>query len=78
MKKVIEDVHAEWHGETGSVLLIAEDLDGSETVMAKFVPTSAPSFADASIPDDASDYGDYYNMALEEAHRQGMVIQGEE
>lgn len=76
-KTIIRDVHAEWHGETGLVKLCAEDLDGNETVMMEFMPLVEPTFGNPEIPDDASDYGDYYDMALEEAHRRGMYIEGE-
>ena len=76
-KKIIRDVHAEWHGETGTVKLCAEHLDGTETMIMEFMPLVEPLFGDPDIPDDASDYGDFYDMALEEARRRGMYIEGE-
>ena len=76
-KTIIRDVHAEWHGETGLVQLYAEDLDGNETMMMEFMPLVEPLFGNPDIPEDASDYEDYYNAALEEAHRRGWYIEGE-
>ena len=76
-KTIIRDVRAEWHGETGLIQLYAEDLDGDETMLMEFMPLVEPLFGNPEIPDDASDYEDYYDMALEEAHRRGMYIEGE-
>ena len=76
-KTIIRDVRAEWHGETGLIQLYAEDLDGNETMLMEFMPLVEPLFGNPEIPDDASDYEDYYNMALEEAHLRGMYIEGE-
>ena len=76
-KIIIRDVHAEWHGETGTVRLCAEDLDGNETTLIEFMPLVKPLFGNPETPADASDYGEYYDMALEAAHRQRMYIEGE-
>lgn len=74
---LIEDVHAEWHPEQGVVKLIAENLDGTEFLLDEVMPLFEPSFADESIPSDGNDYEDWYNLALEAAHKMGYIIAGE-
>ena len=76
-RTVIRDVHAEYHNETGYIRLIAELLSGEEIVMIEYAPLVKPLFADQDLPDDATDYGNYYDEALEEAHRRNMFIEGE-
>ena len=76
-KEVIRDVWAEYHFEVSLVYLMAERLDGSEFALDKFMPEDVPSFALDDVEDEDSDYGEYYNMALEEAHKKGFIIEGE-
>lgn len=76
-KIMIEDVHAEWHAETECIQLVAEYMDGHEEIMIEYMPLIKPLFADETLPSDATDYGDFYNDALEEAHHRNYYIAGE-
>ena len=78
-RTTIVDVWPEWHEETGKIHFVVEvDADTLITI-ASFVPKSRPLFADATTFEelDISDYGEWYDMALEEAHRQNYVLEGE-
>lgn len=78
MEKILEDVHAEYHGEIDTIYLMAERTTGEEFMLASFMPKETPTFIDESINIEDSDYEDYYNMALEEAHKQGYKLIGEQ
>lgn len=78
--RVITEVHAEWHGELGSILFYVEFADGKELCIGQCVPEEEPTFAKATTDEefDNSDYEEWYNEALEEAHRQFYKLEGEE
>ncbi len=79
IKKVtIQDVHAEYDVTTGEVVLVA-DIDDMESIdMVRIEPAERPSFAHENLESDQTDYEEWYNAALSEAHLRGMLIRGEE
>lgn len=76
---IITDVHAEWHPEHGSVAFVVEFADGQESTIANVMPEKEPSFASAVTDEEfeCSDYQEWYNEALDAAHRQGYWLEGE-
>lgn len=78
--QVVDDVHVEWHEEDGTVRYIVDiDSQGLEIEIAAMEPDEKPSFAyaDSNETFELSDYQEWYNAALEEAHNQGYKILGE-
>lgn len=74
MTKLIRDVRAEWHGETGTIHLLGEKINGKEFLLTEIM-TDEPSFTMGNF--ENSDYEEWYNLALEEAHKQGYILEGE-
>lgn len=70
---LIEDVHVEWHGETGDIRFYVEFPDGKELEIASIVPDHEPDFADGNC-EESEDYQDWYNEALNTAKQQGYVM----
>lgn len=71
---VIEDVYAMWNGCRSEIELYAETEDGKELLMATIHCDEPPTFANEELPIDATDYGEWYDEALEEARTQGFVL----
>lgn len=77
--KVIIDVWPEWHEERNEIDFVVE-IDADTTItIASIQPESRPSFANAETEEDmdCSDYSDWYDEALEEAHKQNYFLEGE-
>lgn len=70
---LIEDVHVEWHGETGDVRFYVEFPGGEEQEIASIVPESEPKFPTEGC-EEGSDYEFWYNECLAEARKQGYVL----
>ena len=79
-KIIIDDIHVEWHGEDGMLHFIVELEDGEEKCIRTVMPETKPSFVDAETDEEFenSDYEEWYNEALEDAHEQGYYLSGEE
>ena len=79
-KIIIDDIHVEWHGEDGTLHFIVEFENGEEKCIRTVMPETTPSFVDAATDEefDCSDYEEWYNEALEDAHKQGYYLSGEE
>lgn len=76
MKEIISDVHCEYHGETNLIHFVVEFPDGTEKCIRQVMPDYVPDWAEQY--GEAEDYEEWYNTALEEAHFQGYVLEGEE
>ena len=76
-RTIITDLHVEWHGETGMLHYVVEFEDGSEHTILTFMPKKTPEFPFTGCDEDKGDYQEWYNDALECAHEQGFVLEGE-
>ena len=72
------DVWPEYHEERNEIDVVIETTDDLTTI-ASVQPKSRPTFADAKTDEDmdCSDYSEWYDMALEEAHKQNYFLEGE-
>ena len=78
-KTIIEDIHFEWHAESYEPLHVFVDFaDGSSKRIARILPEKRPLFLEEDENlFDQKEYEEWYNSALDDAHRQGYILSGE-
>jgi len=77
-KEEIDDVFVKFDMDLMEVVLMAETVSGRIVELDTVSVDSAPSFTDESLPIDATDYGDWYDVALRTLHAFGYRLSGEE
>ena len=81
--RVISDIHVEWHEESYEPLwFVVEFPNGEERVIRKLQTQDKPTWVGACVQSradllESTDYEDWYNEALRDAHGQGYVLEGE-